>query len=260
MTTKQSAKVVLSARDIGKSYGAVRALAGLNFDISEGELVAIVGDNGAGKSTFVKTLAGVTSVSSGQFSFDGAPVAITSPEVASGLGIETVYQDLGLCDNLTVAENIFLGREPTKGWGPLRRIDSKRMKRAVESVLGKLSINVPDPDAKVAQLSGGQRQAVALSRCRLWRQRIAILDEPTAALGVQESARVVTTIRELQADGVAIILVSHDIPMVLDISDRIVVLRKGTKAADIRAADTNQEEVVALITGALTHPSAKAAA
>ncbi|KAA9153959.1 sugar ABC transporter ATP-binding protein [Amycolatopsis acidicola] len=241
---------LLKASGIAKHYGAVRALSDVDFEIRPGELVGLVGDNGAGKSTFVKALAGAVQPTSGTFELDGKPIRLASPQDAREAGIETVYQDLGLCDNLTVAENIYLGREPTRGWGPWRRVDRRRMGAEVREVLGTLSINMPDPGAQVTALSGGQRQAVALSRCKLWQRRLVLLDEPTAALGVQESARVVETIRELSAAGAAIVLISHDIPMVLALTDRIVVLRKGSKAADVPTADVGEHDVVALITGA----------
>ncbi|AOS63391.1 ATP-binding cassette domain-containing protein [Actinoalloteichus hymeniacidonis] len=251
---------LLTAVGLGRRYGAVQALADVDLRIDPGELIAVVGDNGAGKSTFVKILAGAVQPSSGRIEIEGSPVELSSPTASRDAGIETVYQDLGLCENLTVAENVFLGREPTKGRGPLRRIDHRRMTREVRSVLATLSINVPAPDAAVSALSGGQRQAVALSRCRLWRRRLVLLDEPTAALGVQESERVVQTIRDLRRDGAAIVLVSHDIPMVMALADRIVVLRKGRKAADVPTGEIGEHEVVSLITGAANHPSGQAEA
>jgi ABC-type sugar transport system ATPase subunit len=241
---------LLATIGLEKHYGAVQALRGVDFHIHSGELVALVGDNGAGKSTLVKTLSGVVRPTAGRILCEGREVALTSPNAARALGIETVYQDLGLCENLTVAENIYLGREPTRGWGPWRRVDRRRMAREVAKILGTLSVNVPPPDAKVARLSGGQRQTVAISRCRMWRQRFVLLDEPTAALGVQESERVVAAINELRRDGAAILLISHDIPMVMRLADRIVVLRKGAKAADVRAGEVTEHDVVALITGA----------
>ena len=249
-----TARPLLSTHGVEKRYGAVHALRGIDFDIHPGELVGLVGDNGAGKSTFVKTLSGVVRPTSGRIAVDGHEVTLDSPGAAHAAGIETVYQDLGLCANLTVAENVFLGREPTRWWGPLRRIDHRRMVREVRDVLSTLSVNAPDPHDRVTDLSGGQRQAVAIARCRLWRRRLVLLDEPTAALGVQESKRVVQTIADLRHDGAAIILISHDIPMVMELTDRIVVLRKGAKAADVRTADVSEHDVVALITGAAPSP------
>lgn len=241
---------LLEARGVSKHYGAVKALDGIDFSIRPGELVAIVGDNGAGKSTFIKSLSGVSEISSGSMRFLGREVELNSPNDARSLGIETVYQDLGLCENLTVSENVYLGREPTKGWGPFRYVDRSRMHAELSEVLRTISINVPATDAKVGELSGGQRQAVAISRCKLWKSSMVILDEPTAALGVQESRRVVETIQRLHADGVAVIVISHDIPMVKELAERIVVLRKGRKVADTPAADVTEHEIVALITGA----------
>lgn len=245
----QRCSCILKACGIEKRFGPVVALSGLDLEIRESEIVAIVGDNGAGKSTFVNTLAGMLRPTGGWIEFCGRRVELNSPEAARRLGIETVYQDLGLCENLSVAENVFLGREVVRGWGPFRRVDSAAMRREAADVLKTLAVNVPSADAKVSSLSGGQRQAVALARCRLWRRRIAILDEPTAALGVQESASVVRAIKQLNRDGVAIVLVSHDIPMVLELVDRIAVLRKGTKVADFSSDGATVDMVVGLIAG-----------
>lgn len=247
----------LSATGLEKYYGAVHALQGVDLAVEAGEFVALVGDNGAGKSTLVKMLAGVVAQSAGRIECDGRQVTLSSPNQARELGVETVYQDLGLCENLTVAENIYLGREPVKGWGPLRRIDTKRMTREVSEVLGGLSVNVPSPHALVSQLSGGQRQAVAISRCRLWKQRMVILDEPTAALGVQESERVIDAVTELHRGGAAIVLVSHDIPLIMRLASRVVVLRRGLKVADVARSEVTEQDVVGLITGALDYSAAQ---
>ncbi|MFB9836940.1 ATP-binding cassette domain-containing protein [Actinoallomurus acaciae] len=241
---------LLQAVGVHKRYGAVHALRGVDFAVGPGELVGLVGDNGAGKSTFVKTLSGVVTPTEGTIRWEGDPVTLDGPAAAGELGIETVYQDLGLCENLSVTENIYLGRELTRGRGPLRRLDTRRMTANVADVLSGLSVNVPRPDTRVSALSGGQRQAVAMSRCRLWQRRLVLLDEPTAALGVQESERVVAVIEELRAAGVAIVLISHDIPMVMRLADRVLVLRKGAVAADLPTAELDEHGVVALITGA----------
>jgi ABC-type sugar transport system ATPase subunit len=248
---------LLAARNIVKRYGAVHALRGVDLEIRPGELVGLVGDNGAGKSTLVKILAGVTEPTSGELRFDGQSVALDSPVSARRLGIETVYQDLGLCENLTVAENVFLGREPTRGVGPVRWVDKRRMAREVATVLTGLSVNIPSPRVKVSLLSGGQRQAVALARARLWEQRLVMLDEPTAALGVQESRKSVEAIRQLQQAGAGILLISHDLPMVMEITDRVVVLRRGTKVADVATRSVTEHDIVSLITGATTHAGAE---
>jgi ABC-type sugar transport system ATPase subunit len=243
-------EVMLEAVGITKSYGAVQALRGIDFRIRRGETVALVGDNGAGKSTFVKILSGVTQPTSGTISFAGKSVSIDSTDVAHGLGIETVYQDLGLCPNLTVADNIFLGREMTRGIGPFRFLDKRAMRNAAAEVLPTLSINVPSPNANVARLSGGQRQAVALARAKLWERSLVLLDEPTAALGVQESKRAMDAVRTMQQRGVSIVIISHNMPLVLEMSHRIVVLRHGRKVGDVPRAAVNGDDIVALITGA----------
>lgn len=242
---------LLLARGIRKSYGAVQALRGVDFRIAAGETVALVGDNGAGKSTFVKILSGAVTPTEGDITFEGRPVTIGSTDAARALGVETVYQDLGLCDNLDVASNIFLGRERTWGIGPLRFLDKRAMREASARALEDLSVNVPRPDAKVTGLSGGQRQAVALARTKLWTSRLVMLDEPTAALGVQETKRAMDAVRRLQRDGVAVILITHNMPLVMEMSDRVVVLRHGQKVGDVPTRLlAHGDEVVSLITGA----------
>ena len=244
------ARPLLGTRNIVKRYGTIEALRGVDLDIGAGELVGLVGDNGAGKSTLVKILAGVTQPTSGYMEFEGRATTLESPISARAFGIETVYQDLGLCENLNVSENVFLGREPTRGFGPIRWLDKRRMAQEVATALTGLSINVPSPSAKVSELSGGQRQAVALARARLWKQRLVLLDEPTAALGVQESRKTIEAIQQLQRDGTSILLISHDIPMVRRITHRIVVLRRGAKVADVATNSVTEHDIVSLITGA----------
>lgn len=245
-----SAPVLLDAVGIKKSYGAVQALNGVDFRIRRGETIALVGDNGAGKSTLVKILSGAVRPTDGRIEYDGRPVSMDSTDVARRLGIEIVYQDLGLCDNLTVAENIFLGREMVRRVGPFAFLDKPAMRQAAERALNGLSINVPRADASVAGLSGGQRQAVALARTRLWERALVLLDEPTAALGVQESRRAMEAIRRMQEQGVSVILITHNMPMVMEMSHRVVVLRHGEKVGDVATADLHADEVVSLITGA----------
>ncbi|WP_245474518.1 ATP-binding cassette domain-containing protein [Bradyrhizobium sp. Leo121] len=250
MTPGMSGAALLEARGVRKSYGPVHALRGVDFRIRKGETIALVGDNGAGKSTFVKILSGAIQPTGGEILFDGRPIAISSTEVARNLGIETVYQDLGLCDNLSVADNIFLGRERTWGIAPLRFLDKRSMRAAADHALKGLSVNVPRADANVSGLSGGQRQAVALARTKLWKSSLVLLDEPTAALGVQETKRAMDAVRKLQEQGISIVLISHNMPLVMEMSHRVVVLRHGTKVGDVPTASVNGDDIVSLITGA----------
>jgi ABC-type sugar transport system ATPase subunit len=240
---------ILRATGIKKHYGAVEALRGVDFAIRRGETVALVGDNGAGKSTLVKILSGAIRPSEGMISFDGKPVTMASTDDARALGIETVYQDLGLCNNLSVADNIFLGREKTRRFGPLAFLDKRAMRAAAATALNGLSVNVPAAEANVVGLSGGQRQAVAIARTKLWHSRVVLLDEPTAALGVQETRRAMDAVRQLQSEDVAIVLITHSMPMVLEMSHRVVVLRQGTKVGDAETAALTGDDIVAMITG-----------
>jgi ABC-type sugar transport system ATPase subunit len=241
---------LLRVSDLSKSYGAVQALQGVSFTMRPGETIALVGDNGAGKSTLVKLLSGVIRPTSGSIELEGRPVDLTSPDIARAHGIETVYQDLGLCNNLTVAENIFLGREELVGWGPFSFLARGRMREKAKQALAGLSINVPSPDQNVTGLSGGQRQAVSIARSRLWKSALVMLDEPTAALGVQETAKAMEAVRQLQSNGVAIILITHSMPMAKEMSDRVIVLRRGRKVGDVRTASVSGDDIVSLITGA----------
>lgn len=241
---------LLHATDLRKHYGAVQALRGVNFAIRRGETIALVGDNGAGKSTLVKILSGALQPTAGDIRWKGERVEVGSTDAARRLGIETVYQDLGLCNNLTVSDNIFLGRERRIGVWPFRFLDKRGMHAASAKALSGLSVNRPSPDANVAGLSGGQRQAVAIARARLWEQDLVLLDEPTAALGVQETARAMDAIRHMQQQGVAIVLISHNLPMVLEMSHRVVVLRHGRKVGDVPTGALHGDDIVALITGA----------
>jgi ABC-type sugar transport system ATPase subunit len=245
-----SAPALLDARGIRKNFGAVEALRGVDLRIARGETVAIVGDNGAGKSTLVKIFSGVLRPTAGEIRFDDKPVDISSPDVARQLGIETVYQDLGLCENMSVADNVFLGREMVWKMGPLRFLDKKAMHKATQAALTGLSVNVPRPDATVSRLSGGQRQAIALARAKLWERELVLLDEPTAALGVQEGRRAMQVIRDMQEHGLSIVIISHNMPLVLELSQRVVVLRHGRKVGDVQKSKLKGDDIVALITGA----------
>lgn len=237
---------LLSLRGISKRFGAVRALTEVDLDVHGGEVVAIVGDNGAGKSTLVKILSGVHPLDSGEVVFEGAAVSIDSPTDARELGIETIYQDLSLCDNLDVVSNLWLGRELKSGG----RLDEVGMEQESWTLLRELNARIPSVRVPVAALSGGQRQVVAIARSLIGSPRIVILDEPTAALGVTQSAEVLNLIERLRERMLGVILISHNIADVLAVADRILVLRLGRKAGDLRAADVTSDMIIAAMTGA----------
>ncbi|GAA3939558.1 ATP-binding cassette domain-containing protein [Microbacterium soli] len=240
---------VLSIRNISKGFGAVRALTDIDLDVYPGEVVALVGDNGAGKSTLVKILAGVHPADSGTITFNGAPATITSPTSSRELGIATVFQDLALCDNLDVVSNLFLGREPGRG-----TIDEEYMEQHAWELLRQLSAKIPSVRIAVASLSGGQRQTVAIARSLIGEPRIVILDEPTAALGVAQTAEVLNLIERLRERGLGVILISHNMADVQAVADRVVVLRLGRNNGVFRTADVSYEDIVAAITGATDNP------
>ncbi len=237
---------LLAMRGISKRFGAVRALTDVDFDVHPGEVVAIVGDNGAGKSTLVKILAGVHPQDSGTVTFDGGPVSIPSPTDARDFGIATVFQDLALCDNLDVVSNLWLGRELRKGGA----LDEVEMEQRSWSLLRELSAKIPSVRTPVAALSGGQRQTVAIARSLIGEPSIVILDEPTAALGVAQTAEVLNLIERLRERGLGVILISHNIADVQAVADRIVVLRLGRNNGEFRVADVTSEQIIAAITGA----------
>ncbi len=236
---------VLSLRGISKGFGAVQALTQIDLDVHASEVVAIVGDNGAGKSTLVKILAGVYSHDAGSITFDGQPVGIGSPAASRGLGIATVFQDLALCDNLDVVSNLFLGREIAKG-----TLDEEEMEKRSWSLLRQLSARIPSVRIAVASLSGGQRQTVAIARSLIGEPRIVILDEPTAALGVAQTAEVLNLIERLRERGLGVILISHNMADVQAVADRVVVLRLGRNNGNFRVPDVSYEEIISAITGA----------
>jgi D-xylose transport system ATP-binding protein len=237
--------VTLQVTGVSKRYGAVQALDGVDLSVEAGEVVALVGDNGAGKSTLVKVVSGVITPDSGTLEFEGRPVRINRPHDAQALGISTVYQDLALCENLDVVGNLFLGAEERR-WSLLRGI---RMERRARDLLTSLDVRIRDIATPVAALSGGQRQSVAISRALLGDPRLVILDEPTAALGVEQTAQVLDLVKRLRDRGLAVMVISHNLADVRAVSDRIVVLRLGRNAGDFRTADTSQEAIVAAITG-----------
>lgn len=242
--------IVLSADNIVKAFGGVHALRGASISIRRGEVTALIGDNGAGKSTLVRCLAGIHRPDSGTIAVNDVAVSLNSPIRARDLGIETVHQNLALVEDLTVWQNFFIGREETMGVGPLRLLDRKSMRARSAEMLADLAVNAPPVTSRVRRLSGGQRQAVAIARAAGWGSSIVIMDEPTAALGVQETARVESVVRKLRDSGVAVLLISHNFEQVLRLADHVWVMRGGLAVADRRAAETSGEELVALITGA----------
>ena len=244
----------LELRGIRKRFGGVTALRGVDLEVNRGEVVALVGDNGAGKSTLIKTVAGVVRADSGEFLVDGHQATLGSPHAAAELGIATVYQDLALCENLDVVANLFLGGELGRRplFGPLRRLREPEMERRARETLSELGANVPNLRRPVAGLSGGQRQAVAVGRALLWGSKLVILDEPTAALGVKQTGQVLELIRTLAARGQAVLFISHSLPDVFAVADRIAVLRLGANAGTFGAADTSAAEIVAAMTGGET--------
>jgi ABC-type sugar transport system ATPase subunit len=247
---------LLQARSISKRFGALQALADVDVDIHAGEVLAILGDNGAGKSTFIKILSGAYEPSAGTLLLDGAPVSFVSPQDAADVGIATIFQELALSENLSIAENVFLGRELVRRVLGVPFLKRQAMKQKVAELLNTLEAHISDPEAAVGSLSGGQRQAVAISRALNLNARLVIMDEPTAALAVAETRKVLQLIRRLAEGGRAVILISHNMHDVFEVADRIVVFRRGRKIAERRRSETDPEEVVSFITGA--HPDVRA--
>jgi D-xylose transport system ATP-binding protein len=238
---------MLRLRGIGKSFGAVRALSDVDFEVYPQEVVGLVGDNGAGKSTLIKAISGVGPADEGEIFVNGQPVKITSPQVATGLGIETVYQDLALCDNLDVVSNLFLGREERT---PFMTLDENDMERKGLQVLRSLDVKLPSVRAIVSTLSGGQRQSIAVAKTILRNAKVVLLDEPTAALGVAQTRQVLHLIKRLKDQGLAVVVISHNLADVFEVVDRVVVLRLGRRVGTFDVKNTSQERVVAAITGA----------
>jgi len=228
-------------------FGGVVALQEVTLDINPGEIVALVGDNGAGKSTLIKMIAGVHQPTSGQIVLEGEAVRLTNPNDSRAHGIEVVFQDLALADQQPVYMNMFLGRELVRG--PLRRLDRDRMAAETQELLDELDVRIPSPHATIRDLSGGQRQGVAIGRATHWAERLVLMDEPTAALGVQETSRVEDIIMRMRERGRAILIVSHSLDQVFRISDRICVLRRGHQVGIRNTAETDGDEIVSMITG-----------
>ncbi|MEF3112187.1 ATP-binding cassette domain-containing protein [Streptomyces chrestomyceticus] len=241
-----SAAPVLALRGISKRFGAVQALTDVELEIHPGEVVALVGDNGAGKSTLVKAIAGVGPADDGVIEWEGRPVTVDRPHTAQELGIATVYQDLALCDNLDVVGNLFLGRELVRA-GVL---DEVEMERRARELLATLAIRIPSVRIPIASLSGGQRQTVAIARSLLGEPKVVILDEPTAALGVEQTAQVLDLVERLRERGLGTILISHNMADVKAVADRVAVLRLGRNNGTFDVRSTSQEEIISAITGA----------
>jgi len=244
---------LLQARGMVKRYGHVEALRGADFDVAAGEIVALIGDNGAGKSTLVKILSGTEQPDEGEILLDGQAVHIGSPFEAQRHGIETVYQDLALAPDLDGAANLYFGREIVRGGllGRLGFLDDKAMRNGARKAFSELGVDLQNAQSAVANLSGGQRQSVAVARSVAWASKVVFLDEPTAALGVVQTARVLDVVKRIRDRGVATVLISHNMPQVLAVADRIQVLRLGTRVASFQAAGTTIDQLVSAMTGSL---------
>jgi ABC-type sugar transport system ATPase subunit len=246
-------KPVLAVRNAQKRFGAIHALKDVSLEAFRGEVLALLGDNGAGKSTLVKCISGVYSLDEGEILLDNERAALFSPAAARRAGIETVYQDLALFDNLTPAQNFYCGREiAIPGWLPhaLRFLNGRAMDREAAAVIDRLKVKLPKFDAPVALMSGGQRQAIAVARATVFARKVVILDEPTAALGVRESRKVLDLISQLRAEGNAVILITHNVEHVIELADRAVILRQGRKVGELKPSRANQQQLVSMIVGA----------
>jgi len=242
----QSSEPVLVLKDIRKSFGAVTAIANFSLDIRPGEIVALVGDNGAGKSTLIKIISGVHAPTSGSITIEGETVSMASASMARAHGIEVVYQDLALADQQTVYMNMFLGREPVNRFGLL---DRRTMISETEKLVKELDVRIPSAHATIRDLSGGQRQGVAIARATRWASKLILLDEPTAALGVAETAKVEAIVQSLKSRNIGVLIISHSLDQVFKLSDRICVLRRGKQIGIRNTAETNKNEIVSMITG-----------
>ena len=246
---------VLSIRHAHKRFGAIRALEDVSLDAWPGEVLALLGDNGAGKSTLVKCISGIHALDEGEIRLHGTALSLASPAAARAAGIETVYQDLALFDNLSPAQNFYAGRELSfPAWLPrsLRFLHKAAMKKTAAEVIDRLQVRLPHPDAPVAMMSGGQRQAIAVARATVFARNIVLLDEPTAALGLREARKVLDLIARLKAEGNAVILITHNMEHVTELADRAVVLRQGRKVGELRPDASSKQDLVSLIVGAET--------
>ncbi len=248
-----AAAPILRARGITKRFGHVEALRGVDFDARAGEITALIGDNGAGKSTLVKILSGVYAATSGELAVDGVPVTFSSPADAHALGIETVYQDLSVCPDLSPSANMYMGREALRPGllGRLGFLDNAAMRRESAAAFQRLKVALKDMDAPIASLSGGQRQSVAICRAALWAKRVVFMDEPTAALGVVQTARTLDLVRRIRDTGVAVVLISHNMRDVIQVADTVEVLRLGRRIATMPNKGLTVQDLVGAMTGAL---------
>jgi D-xylose transport system ATP-binding protein len=241
-----SEQPLLEVRGVDKRFGAVEALADVNFHVDSGQIMALVGDNGAGKSTLIKCIAGIYTIDNGELVWEGEPVTIHGPKDSARMGIEVVYQDLALADNLDVVENMYLGRETLSSF---RRLDEAKMEKQALETLADLSVTtIRSVRQPVASLSGGQRQSVAVAKAVLWNSKLVILDEPTAALGVAQTRQVLDLVKKLGEQGLAVVLISHNMSDIFEVADNITVLRLGHNVGEFKTSDTTQREVVEAIT------------
>jgi simple sugar transport system ATP-binding protein len=241
---------LLEIRAVSKRFAAVQALDGVSMTVGAGEVVALAGDNGAGKSTLIKIVSGVFHPDAGEILYEGQNITFETPQAARDHGIETIYQDLALADNLSIGANIFLGREPRRlAFGFLPVLDRRKMAEAAKATMARLDFHVDRLEAPVSRFSGGQRQAVAIGRAIYWDARVLIMDEPTAALGVPEQRKVIALVQNLKAQGRGVIFISHNLGDIFAVADRIVVLRRGVLAGERRTANTNADEIVRLMVG-----------
>ena len=244
-----SSNIILEAKNISKYFGTITALENVNLNVKQGECLGVVGDNGAGKSTLMKVLSGLYKPSNGSLFFEGNEKILNSPRDSQNLGLEMVYQDLALAGNLPIGENIFLGREPTKNFGFLKLLDYKKIKELSEAHLDKLKIHVKSAEQKVEELSGGQRQAIAIARATAFNSKVVIMDEPTAALAIKEVGKVLDLINNLKKIGVSVIIISHRMDDIFAVCDRVMALFQGTNFAESKLAETSRDEVIGWIMG-----------
>jgi simple sugar transport system ATP-binding protein len=246
-----SGQPILSASELYKHFGGLVAVDRVSLEVHPGEVVGLLGDNGAGKSTLIKMISGVHRPDSGRLILKGRDVNFSSPQDARDAGIETIYQDLALCENLDAGANIFLGREPVhRMLGVLNAVDRRRMLVESTRILNQLEIRIPGLSRPIRQMSGGQRQAVAIARAVYWNAQLLIMDEPTAALGVPEQRKVLALVRTLREHGVGVIIISHNLQDVLDVADRIIVMRRGRLVGERRVSETNTTDLLGLMIGA----------